>query len=137
MIFQNTYVYPRIYRHISNFHLNSLYLTLLVSQNKLSRIRKDSLKYKLSKMNFDFEISRVDFISKENYYSPFNIENKYQSLEPPSSRFPQLFSAKSLITSSTPGICKQNIFSSVQWTIHSRKHVDHLTKHVDYEAYFE
>ena len=36
-------------------------------------------------MNFDFEISRDDCISNENYFSHFNInKNTHQSLETPS-----------------------------------------------------
>ena len=38
-------------------------------------------------MNFDFEILRVDCISKENYFSHFNRKNTSQSLETP---FPSL-----------------------------------------------
>ena len=54
-------MYQRIYsRHISYLYFNSLYLKLLVSQSKLSVIRKDTLKYKMSELNFDFEIPRVD-----------------------------------------------------------------------------
>ena len=102
LISQNTLVYQRIYsRHISYLYFNSLYLKLLVSQNKLSGIRKDTLKYKLSEMNFDFEISRVDCISKENYFSHFSTKSTSQSLEhlplPP-----HFFSKNTLSVRSTP-----------------------------------
>ena len=39
--FKNTLVYQRLYSgHNSYFHVNSLYLKLLISQSKLSGIRK-------------------------------------------------------------------------------------------------
>ena len=41
-----------------------MYLKLLVSQSKLSGIQKDTLKYKLSEMIFDFEIRRVDYLKR-------------------------------------------------------------------------
>ena len=37
-------------------------LKLLVPQSKFSGTRKFTLRYQLFEMNFDFEISRVDFI---------------------------------------------------------------------------
>ena len=109
-------MYQRIYsRHISYLYFNSLYFQLQVSTSKLSGIRKDTLKYKMSKINFDFEISRVDCILKENYYSPFNIKNTYmyQSPEsPPPPDFPNFYSKKNffkyMIYTYTFGICKQN-----------------------------
>ena len=80
-------------RHISYLYITSFYLKLLVSQSQLSGIRKDTLKYKLSEMNFDFEIPSVDCMSKENYYSYFKIKNTSQSLETPS-HSPTFFSKK-------------------------------------------
>ena len=73
------YLYLKILSCIKEYTLdtlpiliNSLYLKLLVFQSKLSGIRKDTLKYKLSEMSFDLEISRVDYISNEKYYSHFS-----------------------------------------------------------------
>ena len=52
-------------------------------------------------MNFDFEISRVDCISKEKYFSHFNIKNTHQSLETPSPA-PTFSGRKTLSASSIP-----------------------------------
>ena len=52
-------------------------------------------------MNLDFEISRVDCISKENYFSHFNIKNTHQSLESSSSG-PTFSARKTLSARSIP-----------------------------------
>ena len=79
-------------------------------------------------MNFDVDISRIDCISNENYFSNFNVKNTSQSLETPS----QLFSArKTLSSSSTPmNLVYKNkdiLLPSIQLIIHSLTHVYHLT----------
>ena len=123
---QNTLVHQRIYsRHISCLSVNSLNLKLLVSQSKLSEIKNDTL----FEMSFDFEISRVDCISKENYYSHFK-KNISQSLKNPPLH--PLFSAeKTLSARSTPmKLIYRNrniLLPSIQLIIHSITHVDHLT----------
>ena len=61
--------YSRVSKDISYLYFNSLYLKLLVSQSKLSEIRKDTLKYKLYEMNFDFEISGVDCANQKYSFS--------------------------------------------------------------------
>ena len=48
---------------------------MLVSQSKLSGIIKDTLKYILSEMNFDFEISRVDCRKQKYYFSVYSVDN--------------------------------------------------------------
>ena len=48
------------------FSLTQLYVKLLISQSKLSGTRTFALKYQWLWIRFDFEISRVDCISKEN-----------------------------------------------------------------------
>ena len=59
-----------ILKIIYYLYFNSMYLKLLVSQGKLTWVRKDTLKNKLSEMYFDFEISRVDCrIQKYSVYS--------------------------------------------------------------------
>ena len=80
-------------------------------------------------MNFEFEISRVDCISKENYYSHFNVKNTSQFLETPSPS-PTFFIKKTFSARSTPmPLVYKNIilFPSIQMIIHSLTHVDHLT----------
>ena len=75
LISQNTLVYQRIYsRHIYYLYFNSLYLKLLVSQSKLSWIIKDTLKYKLSELNFDFEVSRVDCRRHKYSFSVYSVD---------------------------------------------------------------
>ena len=111
-------MYERIYsRHIFYLYFNSLYLKLLVSPSNLSEIRKDILKYKLSEMNFDFEISRVDFVSKENHFSPFNIKIHISHLNHPLPRLPHFFrKINFLSTRSTPMhlvYVSKNFFSSL------------------------
>ena len=80
-------------------------------------------------MNFEFEISRVDCISKENYYSHFNVKNTSQFLETPSPS--PIFIKKTFSARSTPmPLVYKNIiilFPSIQMIIHSLTHVDHLT----------
>ena len=49
-----------------------------------TRYSTNNLKYKQFVMNFDFEISRVDCISKENYFSHFNTKTKKTSQNGPS-----------------------------------------------------
>ena len=131
LISQTTLVYQKIYsRHISCSYFNSLYLKLLISKSKLSGTRKVTLKYKLFEMNIYFEISRVDCISEENYFSHFNIKITSQSLErtpplPPIFQRERLFKYK--IYTNAFSICKQNIvLPSIQLIIHSLKHIDHL-----------
>ena len=76
LISQDTLVYQRIYsRYISYLYFNFLYPKLRVSQNKLSGIRKDTLKYKLSEMNFDFEISRADCRRKKYSFYVSSVDN--------------------------------------------------------------
>ena len=77
-------------------------------------------------MTFDFEISRVDCISKENYFSYFNIKNISQS------PFPHFLSARK--TSSAKSTSMRMVYEnrsilspSIQLMIHSLRHVDHLT----------
>ena len=53
-------------------------------------------------MNFEYEISRVDCISKENYFSHFNIQ-KYISVSLETPSFLSIFAArKTLSARSTP-----------------------------------
>ena len=67
-------MYQRIYsRYIACLNSNSLYLKLLVSQGKLSGIRKDSLIYKMSGMNFDFKTSRADCRRQKYSFSVYSI----------------------------------------------------------------
>ena len=109
----------------SYIYFNSLYLKLLVSQSKLAGIRIDILKYKLSEMNFVFEISRVDCISKENCYSHFSIKLHLNNLKPPAP-FSHFFSARKTLST----IYKSMYFvwfPSIQLISHSLSHVDHLT----------
>ena len=68
--------YSRVSKDILQTYLLSLF-QLIVSQTAcissiLSWIRKDTLKYKLSEMNFDSEISRVD-CRRQNY--SFSVES--------------------------------------------------------------
>ena len=123
-------MYQWIYStHISYLYFNPLYLKLLVSQSKLSGIRKVTLKYKLSEMNFDFEISRVDYFKRKLLLS-FPYKNTSQSLETPS-HSPTFFSEKTLSARSTPMHLvyknKNILFPSIQLIIHSLAYVDHLT----------
>ena len=81
-------------------------------------------------MNFDFVISRVGCISKENYLSHFNIKIHLNLLK--NTPLPQLFSArKTLSVRSTPMhlVYKKQIYSfpSIQLIIQSLSHVHHLT----------
>ena len=78
-------------------------------------------------MNFDSEISTVDCISKENYFSHFNIENTPQSLETPS--LSALFSARKFLSARSLLMHlvyknKNILFPSNQLIIHSLTHVD-------------
>ena len=74
----------------SQFHVSKT----VISQSKLSGARKVTLKYKKFGMNFDFEISRVDCISKENYFSHFNIKIHLNFLKHPP--LPPLFQQEKL-----------------------------------------
>ena len=127
MISQNSLVYQRIYSiHISHLSFSSLYLSLLVSG-----IRKKALKYMLLQTNFHFEISRVDCISKQNFYSHFSINIHVNHLKHPP--LPPLFSArKKLSVRPTPmhlNYKSRNIlFPSIQLIIHPLIHGDHLTR---------
>ena len=81
-------------------------------------------------MNFDFEISIVDCISKENYLSYFSIKNAHQSLETPSSA--STFSARTTLSARSIPMSlvyknKNILFPSIQLIIYSITHVDHLT----------
>ena len=77
MISQNTLMYQRKYSiHISYLYSKSLYLKLLVSQSKLSGIRKYTLKYKLSEMNFVFEISRVECRRQKYSFSVYSVDKQ-------------------------------------------------------------
>ena len=92
---------------------------------------KDTLKYKFSEMNFVFEISRVDCISKENYYFHFNIKKIHLNhlKHPP---FPPHFSARNTLSARSTLMHlvyknKNILFPSFQLIVHSLTHVDHLT----------
>ena len=81
-------------------------------------------------MNLDFEISRVESISKENHFSHLNIKNTSQSLET-SSPSPTFSVSKTLSARSTHMRLvyknKNILFLSIQLIIHSLTHVDHLS----------
>ena len=72
-------IYSRVSKDILKtnflFLFQLLVSRLLVSQSKLSGIRKDTWKYKLSEMNFDFEISRADCRRQENSFSVYLVDN--------------------------------------------------------------
>ena len=61
-------------KSLPQFHVSQT----VISQSKVSGTTKSTLKYKEFGMNFDFEISRVDCISKANYFSHFNVKSKRQ-----------------------------------------------------------
>ena len=61
--------------HSSFLYFNSLYLKLLVYQSKLSGIRRDTLKCKLSEMNLDFEIWRADCRRQKYSFSVYSVDN--------------------------------------------------------------
>ena len=76
LISQNTLVYDRKNcRHITYLHFYSLYLKLLISQSQLSGIRKDTSTYRLSEINFVFEISRADCKRQKYSFSVYSIIN--------------------------------------------------------------
>ena len=90
------------------------HFSLLISESKLSGIRKNTLKYTLSEVNFDFEISRVDCISKENYYSRFSIKYTSHHLKHLPGRVAQSvgnLTRKSGVPGSIPGLATYFRFS--------------------------
>ena len=78
-------------------------------------------------MNLDFEISRVDCISKENYYSHFNLKILHLSYLKHLPLPPLIQQKKKLSARSTPMhldyVGKSIIFLSIQLIIHSLKHI--------------
>ena len=66
-------------RYIFYLYFNSLCLELLVSQSKLSGIRKDTLKYKLSEMNLDLYIYIYIYgeltVEDKIFFSVYSVDN--------------------------------------------------------------
>ena len=71
--------YSRVSKDILHTHLLSLFQFLVCQTAGISKFiildQKHTLKYKLSEMNFDFEISRVDCRRQKYSFSVFLVDN--------------------------------------------------------------